>query len=93
MGSTWSYSASQPQGFSSATTAEQVLAMNPTSVRGKTALVTGGNSGLGFETARVLALGGATVLLAARSESLGRKAVADIKVRELVTDSQLTPSY
>ena len=39
---------------------------------GRTALVTGANSGLGFETARVLALRGATVICAARTAEKAR---------------------
>ena len=39
---------------------------------GRTALVTGANSGLGLETARVLALRGATVICAARTEEKAR---------------------
>jgi NAD(P)-dependent dehydrogenase (short-subunit alcohol dehydrogenase family) len=38
---------------------------------GRTALVTGANSGLGYETARALAHRGATVLLACRDEQRG----------------------
>ena len=38
-------------------------------LRGRTALVTGANSGLGLETARALAAQGATVLLACRSRT------------------------
>lgn len=48
------------------------------SIKGKTALVTGGNSGLGFETVRALASKGAHVLLAARSEEKGTEAVAEL---------------
>lgn len=48
------------------------------SVSGKTVLVTGGNSGLGFETARVLASCGANVIIACRS-----KANADDAVQRL----------
>ena len=81
MGSTWSSSGQQPPGFAAATTAEEVLAKFPDGVRGKTALVTGANSGIGKETARVLALGGATVLLASRNETLGQDAVKEIQVR------------
>ncbi|MDY0198274.1 MAG: oxidoreductase [Tenuifilaceae bacterium] len=41
---------------------------------GKTVVVTGGNSGLGFETAKALAQKGADVVLACRSESKGEAA-------------------
>ena len=42
--------------------------------RGRVALITGANSGLGLETARVLASRGATVLLACRSRQRGEAA-------------------
>jgi NAD(P)-dependent dehydrogenase (short-subunit alcohol dehydrogenase family) len=45
---------------------------------GRTAVVTGGNSGLGFETARVLAEHGATVILACRDVARGEAAAARI---------------
>jgi NAD(P)-dependent dehydrogenase (short-subunit alcohol dehydrogenase family) len=48
---------------------------------GRTALVTGANSGLGFEVARVLAARGATVLLASRNAERGEAAVE--RIREL----------
>jgi NAD(P)-dependent dehydrogenase (short-subunit alcohol dehydrogenase family) len=41
---------------------------------GRTAVVTGANSGIGFETARALAAKGARVVLACRSEEKGREA-------------------
>ncbi|WP_141583064.1 SDR family oxidoreductase [Actinomadura sp. WMMA1423] len=40
------------------------------------ALITGANKGIGFETARILGRGGATVLVGARSADLGEKAAA-----------------
>lgn len=44
----------------------------------RTAVVTGGNTGLGFETARVLAARGASVVLAVRSLEKGKDAAARI---------------
>jgi NAD(P)-dependent dehydrogenase (short-subunit alcohol dehydrogenase family) len=49
------------------------------SLKGKTALVTGGNIGLGFETVKALASKGAHVLLAARNEEKGNAAIAEIQ--------------
>jgi NAD(P)-dependent dehydrogenase (short-subunit alcohol dehydrogenase family) len=59
---------------------------------GRIAIVTGSNSGLGFETARVLATRGATVVLAVRDTAKGEAAAAriadevpraDLKVQKL----------
>lgn len=49
------------------------------SLKGKTALVTGGNIGLGLETVKALASKGAEVLLASRNEEKGNRAVEEIK--------------
>ena len=57
------------------------------SLKGKTALVTGGNIGLGFETVKALASKGAHVLLAARNEEKGKAAVAE--VHNLVPNAQV----
>jgi NAD(P)-dependent dehydrogenase (short-subunit alcohol dehydrogenase family) len=46
---------------------------------GKTAIVTGANSGIGFETARELARKGARVVLACRSPEKGRIALESIR--------------
>jgi NAD(P)-dependent dehydrogenase (short-subunit alcohol dehydrogenase family) len=46
---------------------------------GKTILITGGNSGIGLEAARVLSLRNAEVVLTARSDEKGKKAVDSIK--------------
>lgn len=58
-------------------------------VAGKTAIVTGANSGLGLETSLKLAAGGARVVMACRSASKCQKAVDEIK--ESVPEAQLFP--
>ena len=50
-------------------------------MQGKTVVVTGGNSGIGFETAAALAGMGARVLVTARNADKGRAAVAAIAQR------------
>ncbi|KAI3443016.1 uncharacterized protein J3R85_000367, partial [Psidium guajava] len=61
-----------PSGFGSSTTAEQVTeGIDASNV---TAIVTGGASGIGFETARVLALRGARVVIAARNMDAANEA-------------------
>lgn len=54
---------------------------------GKTALVTGANSGLGLETARALAARGAHVVLACRGAAKAEQAMSLIRTR--VADAQL----
>lgn len=46
---------------------------------GRTALITGGNSGIGLETARVLATRGARVILAGRSQAKLDQAIAAVR--------------
>jgi NAD(P)-dependent dehydrogenase (short-subunit alcohol dehydrogenase family) len=48
---------------------------------GRTAIVTGANTGIGFETARSLAAAGARVVLACRNPESGAAAVARIRAR------------
>jgi len=50
-------------------------------MQGKTVVVTGGNSGIGFETAAALAAMGARVLVTARNAEKGRAAVGEITGR------------
>ena len=45
---------------------------------GRVAIVTGANSGIGFEAAKALALAGATVVVASRSKTRGDQAVASM---------------
>lgn len=57
------------------------MAWNPTDMgdlSGRTAVVTGANSGLGLESARALAAAGARVLLACRDEGRARGAAATV---------------
>lgn len=61
-----------PSGFAYGSTAEDVT--EGISLAGKTMLVTGCNSGLGFETMRVLAKRGARVIGTARTEAKAKEA-------------------
>ncbi len=56
-------------------------------MQGKTAVVTGGSSGIGLETARALAAKGARVVMVVRSEQRGQDAIA--KIRTTAPDAKL----
>lgn len=60
----------------------------PKSLVGKVYIVTGANSGMGKELARVLYAKGAKVYVACRSEGKGSQAIADIKKAEQKQDSK-----
>ena len=74
--------------FSAQATAEEVTA--GLDLRGKTAVVTGCNSGIGFETMRVLALRGAHVIGTARTLEKGQQACNQIKGKTTPVVLELT---
>lgn len=65
------------QRFDASTTALQVL--HGRDLTGKTAIVTGANAGIGYETARSLALHGCVVYFACRSQANAEEAIAKIR--------------
>ncbi|MER6991653.1 SDR family NAD(P)-dependent oxidoreductase [Saccharopolyspora hirsuta] len=74
----------QPLGspFTATSTAEEVVA--GLDLTGRTAVVTGGYSGLGLETTRNLAAAGARVIVPARRPDTARTALADIANCEVI---------
>lgn len=66
-------------GLDATTTATEVI--EGISLQGKTAIVTGGYSGLGAETARVLRAAGAEVIVPARDVTRARAALGGVDVR------------
>jgi NAD(P)-dependent dehydrogenase (short-subunit alcohol dehydrogenase family) len=65
--------------FGPASTTDDVMA--GLDLSGRRAIVTGGSAGIGAETARALAAGGAAVTLTARDAGAGRQAAAKIRAR------------
>jgi NAD(P)-dependent dehydrogenase (short-subunit alcohol dehydrogenase family) len=77
-------------GFGAASAAEQVI--REIDLTGKTAIVTGGYSGLGVETVRVLRKAGARVIAPARDVERARKALAHIPGVEVEAMDLLDPT-
>ena len=77
-----------PNGFGYGSTAEDVT--RGLDLSGRTILVTGINSGIGFETMRVLALRGARVIAAARTEQKARAASAKVAGSTVPVACELT---
>jgi NAD(P)-dependent dehydrogenase (short-subunit alcohol dehydrogenase family) len=74
--------------FGAESTADEVTA--GMDLTGKTALITGGNSGLGLETMRVLAARGAHVLCAARTLDKAKEACASVSGKTTPVVIELT---
>ncbi|KAK3037200.1 hypothetical protein RJ639_030093 [Escallonia herrerae] len=78
----WLFSRKGASGFSASSTAEEVT--RGIDGTGLTAVVTGASSGIGNETAQVLALRGVHVVMGVRSASAGRK-VKEVILKEIPT--------
>lgn len=74
--------------FGATTVGQEVVDEYADKCLNKTIIVTGGNTGLGFETARCLASKGSTVILACRNAQLGEEAV--LKIKSTLPDSNVT---
>ncbi|QQZ59155.1 SDR family NAD(P)-dependent oxidoreductase [Paenibacillus sonchi] len=77
-------------GFDARTTAAEVI--GGLDLTGKVAIVTGGYSGIGLETSRVLAEAGATVIVPARTPAKAKAAVTGIPRLELETLDLMDPA-
>jgi NAD(P)-dependent dehydrogenase (short-subunit alcohol dehydrogenase family) len=68
-------------GFNAKSTASEVI--QGISLKGKIAIVTGGNAGIGLETTKVLTAAGATVIVAARDIEKAKKNLSGIRNVEI----------
>lgn len=76
-------------GYGFSTTAKEVI--GNINLQGKIAIVTGGYSGIGLETAKILAEAGATVIVPARNIEKAQKALDGIENIELETLDLMNP--
>ncbi|MBB6272438.1 NAD(P)-dependent dehydrogenase (short-subunit alcohol dehydrogenase family) [Pedobacter cryoconitis] len=75
--------------FNAASTAEEVI--SGIDLSGKTAIVTGGYSGIGLETVRVLSAAGARIIVPARDYAKASKALKNIKNVEIEEMELMNP--
>jgi NAD(P)-dependent dehydrogenase (short-subunit alcohol dehydrogenase family) len=71
-------------GFSAESTAGEVI--KGVNLHGKTAIVTGGNTGIGLETVKILSKAGATVIVPARDVQKAKqnlKEIANVEIEEM----------
>ncbi|PUV24184.1 SDR family NAD(P)-dependent oxidoreductase [Sphingobacterium athyrii] len=77
-------------GFNAKSTADDVI--QNIDLTGKIAIVTGGNTGIGLETTKVLAAAGATVVIPARDIEKARKNLEGIRNVEIVAIDLMSPT-
>ncbi|WP_286856857.1 MULTISPECIES: SDR family NAD(P)-dependent oxidoreductase [Sphingobacterium] len=77
-------------GFNAKSTADDVI--QNIDLTGKIAIVTGGNTGIGLETTKVLAAAGATVVIPARDIEKARKNLEGIRNVEIVAMDLMSPT-
>jgi retinol dehydrogenase 12 len=75
--------------FTAKSTAEDILKAYPNAATGKYVVVTGGYGGIGLETCRVLANGGANVTLLGKDEKKLKDTVEDIKKNNVTKNADV----
>src|SRR5678810_248182 len=78
-------------GFNATSTTSDVI--KGIDLSGKTAIVTGGNTGIGLETTKTLAAAGATVIVAARDFEKAKKNLQGLIHVELETVDLMNPDF